>query len=227
MAIKTFIREFAPYPLLNRTHFDPTTDRYLTPEEQAATPAWMAPGNDLTRAGYRVEYEGKVLGLYEKNGYDDSDFCAYVELAPGVFGSVEYGSTRYGGGGVATVDATDDVYERFWDYYDRFWARIADEVERDEATVARVGRAVEVTGGRKYKGRTGVVGWVGEFKYAAGPHGGTWRMRVDPDEGEPFFVPLGYTTLPDHQNATESIKWALAEGFRGAPQTRGSRVTAR
>jgi hypothetical protein len=227
VAITTFIEEFAPYPLQYRTHFDPATDRYLTPEEQAAIPPWRAPGYDLTKAGYRVEYVGKVLGIYEENGYDDSDFYAYVETAPGVFGRVIYNSTRHAGGGVAEVDATDDVYERFWDYYDQFWAKVAADRERDEATVARVGREVEVTGGRKYKGRRGTVGWVGEYKFARGPHGGTWRMRVDPEEGESFFVSLAQTTLPDHENMTDRIGNFLAEGFRGAPQTRGSKVTAR
>lgn len=218
MAIKTFVSEFAPYPFLYRTHFNPETDHYLTPDEQAGCS--IATETDLTKAGFRVEYVGKVLGIFERNGYDDSDFCAYVELSPGKFGAVTWGSTRsWTYLNSAKVDATDDVYERFWVFRDAFWAKVAFDREANEVTVARVGKPVTVTGGRKYAGRTGKVGWIGETFHQ-------WRMRVIPDEGEAFFVPLNFTDLPDHENTVDKVSGVFAENFRGAPQVRGSKVTA-
>jgi len=59
------------------------------------------------------EYKGAVLATREKNYYDDSDFYAVVwdEESQRVK-SVNYASTRYGGGGDATVDATPEVLEK-------------------------------------------------------------------------------------------------------------------
>lgn len=60
---------------------------------------------------YNVErYKGCVLFLREHNGFEDSDFYALVyNKDTDKFEEIEYGSTRYAGGGVAHVDATPEI----------------------------------------------------------------------------------------------------------------------
>lgn len=215
MAVTTFVHEF------KTGEFNPQTDRYLTEAEQVRF-AGMLKGYDLTKAGFRLKYVGGVFGVFEKNWYDDSDFCAFVETEPGKFGTVEWGTTRcwtYLNG--AEVDATPEATERYWAWREEWDAKRAAEREADEVTVARVGKAVTVTGGRKYKGVTGVVGWVGQVAYGRGPNAKTWRLRVDTDGGEKVFVALDQTTLPDAENATDRLGFAYAETLRGAPRNRG------
>jgi len=55
-------------------------------------------------------YAGRVLDVYERNGYDDSDFVAIVWMGEeeGAV-HVEYGSTAYYSTSSASVDATEEV----------------------------------------------------------------------------------------------------------------------
>lgn len=60
---------------------------------------------------------GRVLRTWERNGYDDSDFYATIwNDEKGRPEEVQYDTTRFGGGGGATVDATDEVKARYADW---------------------------------------------------------------------------------------------------------------
>lgn len=56
------------------------------------------------------KYQGAVISLYERNQYHDSDFFAIVwDQNSQSVRSVEYGTTRFGSGGYADIDATPEV----------------------------------------------------------------------------------------------------------------------
>lgn len=139
---------------------------------------WRKSWND--RENVRVEYEGAVLQTYERNGYDDSDFMAVVfDTKTGTVKDVEYASTRYAGGGSATVDATDDI--RAAAQRVLFEERIAATIEhyRNAAREIDMGKRVCVTptkagkdrklGGKDVKaGTIGKVVFVGDDRYRRG-----------------------------------------------------------
>lgn len=67
---------------------------------------------------YVIHYHvGKVLQNREQNMYHDSYFYAvYWDEETGTPKSTEYASTAYGGGGSCTVDATDEIKEKYQAY---------------------------------------------------------------------------------------------------------------
>ena len=190
------------------TEFNPATDARLSVEEQEDLKRRWSLG-DLSKAGWRTQYVGKVLGTYEKNGYNDSDFMAYVEREDGTFGSVQYGTTRFWTYlNSAEVDATDEVIDRYWAWREKVDAEHNAARKAYDAEVAKVGKAVTVTKG-KHKGQSGVVGWLGQSRYGYNRwNGGTWRMRVDPTDGEPFFVNIESTSLPNAANLYDNPVFA-------------------
>lgn len=86
--------------------------------------------------------KGCVLEDRERNGYDDSDFYVrYWDEASQSIKSMDYNSTRYGGGGSATVDATPEVLAKA-DRYCHEMAVYAQRSRRNEfAKVLRAYRA--------------------------------------------------------------------------------------
>jgi len=57
-----------------------------------------------------ITHTGLVLGTYERNGHDDSDFIAAVwNSDTNTIDHIEYDSTRYGGHGSATIDANPEI----------------------------------------------------------------------------------------------------------------------
>lgn len=137
-------------------------------------------------------YEGRVIAFREDNGYDDSDFYALVETDEGGFAWIGTGSTRCGGGWVATPNATDEVKARYAAWYAKKYEWAMTEQAAYEETLVKVGSTVRVDGGRKYTGRTGTVTWYGEDKYRSSSLVTQYRAKVQTVTGESFFVPASY-----------------------------------
>jgi hypothetical protein len=175
-------------------------------------------------------YEGAVLGLRERNGYHDSDFYAMVWNGEAIR-SVEYATTRFGGGGTARVDATAETVEAARAYVAKLLASRYTEAERrrlDEPVSLSKGERVrflkKVTftdkkrGGAKVTanaGETGVVIWAGHFGtfYRNGynrPDRSNLRVGVKLDDGRVVFcgaVKLGL----DAERTPEAELTARAE----------------
>lgn len=120
----------------------------------------------------RTEYEGAVLFEGERNYYDDSDFYAVIWTGEKL-ATVEYATTRFAGGGSATVDATEAtkaaVLAWFLPRYREYLAqRSAAEARRIEP-----GRQVRVIRGRKVPLET--VAFVGHVRE------GRWGQLCDLD----------------------------------------------
>jgi hypothetical protein len=114
-------------------------------------------------------YEGCVLGKFERNGYDDSDFIAIVwDSEKDAIITVEYASTRgwtYHNGCV--VDATDSVIIQAQAYMEqKLIERFMLEIE-DMAKIPIKGTVVRSTTTRgKNVGIQGIVMWYGDNKYS-------------------------------------------------------------
>jgi len=131
-----------------------------------------------------VYAEGRTLATYEVNGYDDSDFIAVAVTLDGEVKSVEYASTRYGGGGHAQADATPDLHAHAQDLYRARWLELARRVLGEIAPdmVNLTGAHIEVVRGRKVaKGTKGFV---------LRTHDGQWGLRlyIETDEGSHLWV---------------------------------------
>lgn len=113
-------------------------------------------------------YEGAVLGMFERNGYDDSDFYAIVwDAAHARIRSVCYASTcGWSYHNNATVDATPEVLEAAEKYAMQEWVVRYTEQAAQDAACPLVGRMVESTTKRgKNVGIEGEVRWYGEDRY--------------------------------------------------------------
>lgn len=116
----------------------------------------------------QLSYIGAVLGTYERNGYDDSDFIAIVWDGERIR-HIRYASTRgwtYHNG--VKVDATPEVIAAATEWArDRYiTAAIADaETERVTPSKGRMVRSLTKSG--KNKGVTGEVRWYGVDDYAS------------------------------------------------------------
>lgn len=141
------------------------------------------------------QYTGKVIATREDNGAYDSDFLAFVETDEGEFTWVTTGSTRFGGGFVAKVDATPDVFARYAVFYEgKHAAALVKQAAYEEALI-QVGSTVRVDRGRKHKGETGTVTWYGEDKYKSSRRATFFRARVQTASGESFFIPADYLAV--------------------------------
>lgn len=116
-------------------------------------------GIDLNRESYSdkcaacldVTYEGAVLDMTERNGYDDSDFYAVVwDEAEGRVKSIQYATTRgwtYCNG--ASIDATPEVQEKAAAWYRAELIAREERNIRAELAAPHVGALVRVIRGRK------------------------------------------------------------------------------
>jgi hypothetical protein len=111
--------------------------------------------------------EGKVLFLREKNGYHDSDFYATywcVDTKKPI--TIEYATTRAYSRGQAYVDATDDIlaeYNAYKDEKEKIAQKWREEYDITKKLLEIVkGSSVSIIRGRKYKGITGIVIWIGK-----------------------------------------------------------------
>src|SRR5689334_2353735 len=106
-----------------------------------------------------MEYVGAVLDTRELNGYDDSDFYAIVwDAAENAPKRVVYATTRaWTYDCHAKVDATPEARAA----YEQWLQLQAIEARWQELLIPAPGKFVEITGGRKHKGKRGLVYWRG------------------------------------------------------------------
>lgn len=127
------------------------------------------PDTDTGPEFYDVTFEGAVLGIYERNGYDDSDFFATVwDDDQGAVREVQYATTRgWTYNNSASVDATDEVKAKARAWFEPKFAGFRAARATAEAATPAKGKRVKVVKGRKVPvGTEGTVFWEGEDRYA-------------------------------------------------------------
>ena len=146
----------------------------------------------------KSEFAGCVFYAGEHNHYDDSDFYALVwdEASQSVL-EVEYGSTRYGDCGKATVDITlqnlRKVYRFYYNQCRDFFDNAANPAQ---AKKVLVDDAVLVTRGRKIpKGTIGKAFWVGtRYNYYSRKNESRVGIEIS-ETGERVFIPSEYVEV--------------------------------
>lgn len=127
------------------------------------------------------DFEGRVVAVRERNGYNDSDFYALtaVDTEDGVkFEWKQYGTTRFPFMLQVGVNATAEVEAEYAKQYEAARAKFEAECQEYEAATVAKGKQVTVVAGRKVpKGKQGEVRWVGVDKYAPA-WGGFKKYRV-------------------------------------------------
>lgn len=144
-----------------------------------------------------VEYEGCVINTYERNGYHDSDFYATVwdEEKQAVV-DIEYDTTRAGGGGYATIDATEETLRKVYRYYKRIGRKQFCIFNEEQAKQFGKGDQIVVVRGRKVKkGTVGLVFWKGSC-YNHYSRRNEDRVGIEVD-GEKIFLPADYVERSD------------------------------
>lgn len=132
----------------------------------------------------KVLFEGQVLTTRERNYYDDSDFyCVYFDPKKKEMGQYEYATTRFGGGGHCSVDATDEVKRGAANWLIQWFF---DELKKSAWSKARkidVESIVRVKSGRKVpKGTVGLVQWYGRGRSFKGYGEGPMRARIEAND---------------------------------------------
>lgn len=129
-------------------------------------PKYEGKGADRKCVGTDVQFEGCVLETRERNGYHDSDFYAVVwDEEKGSTREIEYATTRFAGGGNATVDATEETWAKVGEFCKGVMIERVEENERAKARDFRKGMRVRVRKGRKVPiGTEGVIFWIGQPK---------------------------------------------------------------
>lgn len=177
------------------------------PGDPGAKPSEHFPGVFL-----RETHRGLVVSLFERNGYDDSDFFAVVWNPEGQrCETISYATTRgwtYANG--AKIDASPEVIAaaRQWQDAQRSeWRAVINKhASRIPAKGSRV--IVRLTRGKNkhLNGKTGVIFWTGEgYGYNAPPRAG---VEID---GQRYF--LGSANLyAVEDDAPAPCSWAEALG---------------
>lgn len=165
-------------------------------------------------------FPGAVITTRERNFHDDSDFYALVWDGEKLT-NVEYDTTRYAGGGSATVDATPEVIAtaNAWAY--KTLRRVAWKGYVERLRKPRKGDVVEVVRGRKLPvGTRGKLFWLGEAKtyggYSAWSKKSSTRVGVALDETKDAagrYANVGWTYL-ENLEADASKKLRLSDAKR-------------
>lgn len=150
----------------------------------------------------KARYVGCVIDTYEHNGYHDSDFyavCWDEELGKVV--TIEYDTTRFGGYGSATVDATEDVLAKVYRYYKKGATKSFDEHDNEYlAKIIHKGDDVVVVRGRKVaKGSIGKVFWIGDC-YNQFSYRNETRVGLVIGEAK-VFLPIEYVVKNDWEKS--------------------------
>lgn len=150
-------------------------------------------------------FDGCVLQLRERNGYDDSDFEALVwDDAQGCARWIMYATTRgWSYPNNAVVDATDEVLAKYNAWNDAIRSAREAKAKRLDDADATKGKEVVVVKGKKYLGKTGTVIWRGANKFGTYYKNGynkpsdyyNQRVGVKTETGETFFIPLEYVRV--------------------------------
>jgi hypothetical protein len=114
-----------------------------------------------------VTYAGCVFNIWERNGYNDSDFYAdCFNPETGKIDTIEYDTTRCGGCGSAEVDITEENYRSYLrNGYNRMLQEFIGTVRRNEKTVGKGKKVVVVKGRKVPKGTTGECFWIGNANF--------------------------------------------------------------
>lgn len=124
-----------------------------------------------------VHFEGAVFYDGERNGRDDSDFYAVVWTGE-TMRTIEYATTRFGGGGSCRVSWTpeNEAAALAW-FRGVYRAALVARTQRDSKEVKN-GRRVRVIRGRKVP--QGTEGFVGNVQRSAfgGSRYGTWKAPL-------------------------------------------------
>jgi hypothetical protein len=181
-----------------------------------------------------ISHEGAVLGTYERNMRDDSDFHAiYWNPEKQEPGDTIYATTRgWTYENHATVDATPEVWTEFHEFLaGRLKALILDRVWREARTI-EIGKEVVVIKGRKItRGTIGRVVWQGMDSYNPKKK----RIGIETPDGEKLFtaasnVEIDSEYLPDYvdydriEKADQEAKKEAEEG--GVARYRGLSASA-
>lgn len=129
---------------------------------------------------------GAVLSLYERNGYNDSDFYAVVwDDDNQCIRDIEYGTTRsWTYHNHAEVDATPEVLEKARVWWANFDLNVALSIRLGEMTTPTYGKRVRsLTTRGKNVGIEGVVKWMGERRSQYGTWSQGWRIGIDVGAG--------------------------------------------
>lgn len=177
------------------------------PDDPGAMPAQGFPGVFV-----RETHRGLVVSLFERNGYDDSDFLAVVwNPTAQECETVTYATTRgwtYANG--AKVDASPEVIEAARQWQNAQRAEWRQTIETHAARIPAKGSRVIVRlsrGKNKHlSGRAGVIFWTGEgYGHNAPPRAG---VEIDGQRyflgSENLYAIVGDTPAPD--------SWAQALG---------------
>lgn len=149
-------------------------------------------------------YSGCVLETYERNGSNDSDFIAIVWDGNGMK-EVEYDTTRCGGYGSAVVDATPDIIRKARRIMYQFHLYRIKRRVAEAALEPKKGKLVRVERGRKYKGLTGKIFWIGVNQFKRD----SYNVGVEQDDGTRFFVPIEYIKVLDAGDYMTYTPWEM------------------
>jgi len=170
---------------------------------------------DCTRTGActsrEARHAGYVLGSFERNGYDDSDFMAAVwEPTAGEIIAVEYASTRgWSYHNTCVADATEDVKHSA-----RAWlVRKAEHIylaraRRDVSVGLRV-RSLTTRG--KNKGREGIAQSIAPSSYGYDK----WRVKIVGDDGSSAWMDLNRVEVVDAEFIKDQMGKAYRIGLNG------------
>ena len=116
-------------------------------------------------------YKGCVIRLWERNGYNDSDFYASVwDEETKSIKEYEYDTTRFAGGGSAVIDATEEILTKAAKYKAK--CLYVNEVKKRNTDIS-INSYVTVVKGRKVaKGTHGKVIGIYENAYSR------WNPKV-------------------------------------------------
>lgn len=125
-----------------------------------------------------AKFVGCVYELGEHNHYNDSDFYAcYLDLEKGTLGYEEYDTTRFAGGGYATIDLSFDKLNEWWSKAKSVRTEMIKKDLLQEGTIVARGKRVIVSHGRKVPhGVEGEVFWLREVNYD--PYGRSWNKEI-------------------------------------------------
>lgn len=121
-----------------------------------------------------IEFVGAVISEREMNGYDDSDFYVTVEdtneAGEYIYREIMVGTTRGSMPVHAWVDATPEVLARHKAHQAKIAARARAAKADVDAHMPERGKIAVVDGGRKHKGKSGRIFWVGADEGYARTH---------------------------------------------------------
>lgn len=121
---------------------------------------------------------GCVFAMGEHNYYNDSDFYAeYVDIENGIIGYEEYDTTRFAGGGYATIDLTFENLNKYWEKAKSIRIEQIKESLLFEAKQVTKGKRVIVNRGRKVPhGVEGEIFYLKKVNYD--PYGRDWYTET-------------------------------------------------